>query len=153
MIMSGLNSVSAVVWPWRDTGEQDVAAEKRRRDRRSLVQVAIMAAVALIMLFGFRYYIMAGVVSCLASVVLLSSRFLPTLYMATERLTILIASVVGVSMTWLLLVPFFYLCFVPGRLLLLMRGKDPLQRAFDKNKKSYWIAHPAPRPDHFTKQY
>ncbi len=45
-------------------------------------------------------------------------------------------------LTWVLLVPFFYLCFTPGRLILILRKKDPLHRQCPSSETSYWVTRP-----------
>jgi hypothetical protein len=112
-----------------------------------------MATAALVLSLRFDHHMMAGVISCLAVVMFLSARFYPPIFLGVERVVMVIAKVVGIGLTWLLLVPFFYLCFVPGRILLLILGRDPLHRQFEKEKPTYWMVHPEPHPDHFRKQY
>lgn len=112
-----------------------------------------MSVVALVMFHWLEYYIMACVVSCLAVLVLFSARFVPVFFIGVERVIAVTARLVGSGVTWLLLVPFFYLCFVPGRLILLMSGKDPLNRKIEKDRQTYWTEHPAPNPHHLSKQY
>lgn len=45
---------------------------------------------------------------------------------------------IGTLMTWLLLVPVFYVVFVIGHLILKLRGTDPLHRSISAEAASYW---------------
>ena len=59
-----------------------------------------------------------------------------------------------VSCTWAVLTPFYILCFVPGRLILAMRGRDPLRREFPAPGASCWEARgPHPQPDRYRKPF
>jgi hypothetical protein len=61
---------------------------------------------------------------------------------------------VSIIVTWLLLVPFYYLCFVPGRLIQLLSGKDPMERRFPGKVPSYWKKYNShPDPQHWKRQY
>jgi len=45
--------------------------------------------------------------------------------------------------------------FIPARIIMLLTGKDPLQRHWDKKKISYWIRRdpPGPPPDSIKHPY
>jgi hypothetical protein len=56
--------------------------------------------------------------------------------------------------TWILLGAVFAVCFLPGRLLLALLRRDPLHRAWQPGRTSYW--EPLPRSDdagRFRRQY
>lgn len=86
---------------------------------------------------------MAVVVWCISGFISFTALFMPRLHDAIKRGLIWFAHLVGLGLSWLLLVPFYYLCFVPGRIWLSIRGKDPMQRAFPTDEKSYWVPRPA----------
>ena len=147
------NRVVAAIWRWRDSPVDEARARTRERRRRSLVQSAIMLTVGLIFLLAFDFRVMGTIALCLAAVVFLSARFVPPLYRGLERSVALLARAVGVCVTWLVLVPFFYLCFVPGKLLLLATRKDPLHRKFQSGEKTYWTPRKPSQPKHYDRQY
>ncbi len=133
------NPVSAAIWPW--TRKPD---EKPRRAGPSPAGVVarffVVAAVAALMIrWGHR--IPAAVLFGLGLFILVSGFFFPRAFAAFERLVGLLAHGVGVALTWLLLVPFFYVFFVPGRLMLRLQGKDPLCRRFPSPEKTCWTPH------------
>ena len=49
------------------------------------------------------------------------------------------------AMSWILLGAVFLVCFVPGRLVLVLLRRDPLHRAWQPARPSYW--EPLPRAD------
>ncbi|NCD33864.1 MAG: hypothetical protein EOL87_10685 [Spartobacteria bacterium] len=51
---------------------------------------------------------------------------------------------VGAALTWLLLVPFFYIACSTMRLGYLVMGIDPMERKLDRSCDSYWRLAPQP---------
>ena len=85
---------------------------------------------------------MAYVVLSIASLIMLSALFSPTgAFLAIERMFNALGRPIGRAVTWLLLVPLFYLFFYPfGRLF--RRGRrDMLQRYQDPEATTYWEPH------------
>jgi len=73
---------------------------------------------------------------------------------AVVRVFRALARATRVALTWGALAPFYYLCFVPGRLILALRGRDPLRRAFPAPGASCWDARgPAPKPARYRKPF
>jgi hypothetical protein len=149
------SSASAAVWPWvtRSAG-QTGATDSGPRRRQALLQACVMTGIAATLAFVVKHPAMAVVVCVLAAVVLLSGLFVPPVFAAIERFGAWLGKAVGLALTWILLVPFFVLCFIPGRLVLAMRGVDPMQRDLSKDKKTYWTSTPRhSSPDYYRKQY
>ena len=134
------NRVSSVVWPWQPPAA--VAGLGTRRE--AALQVAIMWGVALL-LFLFVSRVMAGVVIGVSLIVLTTGLWFPKAFRAICRGLLTFGAWVGVALTWLLMVPFFYLAFVPARLVMLFKGKDPLTRAFPSPGGTMWVKHAPPR--------
>jgi len=61
--------------------------------------------------------------------------------LALDRALAALARGVGVVMTWLLLVPIFFVVLVPFGLLFRRGANDPLHRRFDPRLPSHWRAH------------
>jgi hypothetical protein len=133
------NKVSSVVWPW----QQLVAEDRTSTRREAAVQVAIMWGVALL-LFLFVSRVMAGVVAGVSLIVLTTGLWFPKAFRAIRKGLLTFGAWVGGALTWLLMVPFFYLAFVPARLVLLLKGKDPLTRAFPSPGGTMWVKHAPP---------
>jgi hypothetical protein len=90
---------------------------------------------------------------CLAGSALLLALLAPRLWAplgsAVERLIALLLR----ALTWLLLLLLFIAVFIPGRLLLLLLRRDPLQRRCEPGRPSYWEPLPARSTRHFEQPY
>ena len=94
------------------------------------------------------------IVWTLAGAVLLGGWFVPPIFLAMERFGAFLAVWVARILNYGLLVPFFYLCFVPGRLILKLQGIDPMDREFPSDKPSFWIPRkPVSDPAQYRKQH
>ena len=62
---------------------------------------------------------------------------------------------VGMVLSWLLLVPVYYLFFTPFRLLFRRGKKDAMKRWLDPEASTYWIerSNPLPEPDSYQRQF
>lgn len=90
----------------------------------------------------------------MAAAVLVVGLFLPTVFDATQRFAAALARVIGVAVTWLLLVPFFYLCFVPCRIIRSIFGKDALRLKFRSDEATCWVVRVRIiDPDTYKNQY
>ena len=93
-------------------------------------------------------------VLCMAMLVLVGGFALPPLYYALRRFGERLGRWVGGACAWLLLVPFFYICFTLAHVFLALRGKDPLHRAFEPALKTYWWERPrTPDAASYGRQY
>ena len=105
---------------------------------RVLLQAAIPVAMG-----AFFFYkgkpVAGGILCALGVFVLISGLFLPAVFARWERLGAWLGKVVGTALTWLTLVPMFYLVFFPGRLILLALGRDPMNRRFPTKASTYWV--------------
>jgi hypothetical protein len=109
-----------------------------------------MLAAAFVLARFLHRLVLAAFVAALACAVLAGGLFVPPLYRAFRRLGAGLARVAGTGLTWLLLAPFFYICFTLGRIVLLATGRDPLNRSFPGKETSCW----APKePIEGTKRY
>ena len=145
--------VSEVVWPWRQQA-RDPRHEAGRRRQHVLIEVGIMVAVGLLFRFVFHKVWIPRIVFSLAAFVLISGLFIPAWYAGFKRGGAILGTAAGVGCAWLVLVPFFYICFTIGRVMLLIKKSDPLQRALVKEQSSYWSVHRPPKgPESYKKQY
>lgn len=104
-------------------------------------------------MFYKHHLILGGVLYALGTVTLVAGLFVPPLHAAITRFGGWLGRMVGTGMTWLLLVPFFYLFFTTARVFLTLSGKDPLTRRWDRAAKSYWVDRkPAIDDKHFLRQ-
>ena len=128
--------------------------ERLNRKWKSLIESAAILAVGLFVFFVWGHRIPGTAIMCVACFVMVSGLFIPPAYSAFKRMGAYIARAAGAGLTWLLLAPFFYLCFVPGRLILAVLKKDPMARKFSPDISSYWIERTgANDPARYTKQF
>jgi hypothetical protein len=134
---------------------QGKAPEPNNRDvthRRAFWQALVAFAVA--GLFYWRHRPTASaVVATIGAIVLVSGLFIPPLFRRIEQAGQWLGKAVGVALTWALLVPLFYLVFLPGRLILLATRHDPMCRRFPSTEPTYWIPHRPAQPGHYTRQF
>ena len=142
------------IWPWRRTGGKTGQPDPAARRKRAVVEACVALAVALLLTFVFHKRIIGAIVFCIAALVLVGGLFVPPLYAGFKKAGVFLAKVVGVVLSWGLLVPFFYICFTVGRFVLLVSGKDPMRRKFDRDLKSYWSVHTSMGgADRYSRQY
>lgn len=146
------NAVSAAVWRWRAPASGGAAGPAKAR-ARAAVQAAVAGAAGLVLLLVFHHRVVGLVVLAIAVVVLASGLFIPRAFAAIERFGKGLGKAVGTGLTWLLLVPFFYLCFVPARTLMALLKKDPLKLKFSPAAASYWTPRPPVSAEQVRKQY
>lgn len=145
-----IKSVRETVWPW-DAARRGIVGTSLVR--RLLIQLAVMGVVALVFfLLGGRR--MALVVLVVAGLLAGTALTAPKAYELIEAFLRRLGVWAGAGITWLLLVPFFYLCFVPARLLLRLAGKDPMRLAFPSPQSTCWKSRetPSARED-YQRQY
>jgi hypothetical protein len=117
------------------------------------VQTIVPAAIA--GLFFLRHATTLGCCAAtLSGWMLLSGLFLPRAFLAVEGALKTFGRWVGIALTWVLLVLFFFLCFVPLSWLVRRQARHLLALEFDKNAPSYWQDRKPPGdPEHFLRQY
>jgi hypothetical protein len=142
--------VARTVWPWPVARTPPPAAASCRR--RAVIQFFVMLAVAGLVALKYRH--IGFTLLCVALFVIVTGLAAPRVFLALERGFREFGRWVGLALTWALLVPFFFLVFVPGRVVLLLSRKDPLQRAFPGDGQTSWVPHQTHRGNtHYTKQY
>ena len=140
------NAVSLAVWPWSQP--KSAAAHGKGG---VLLQAAIPLAVSATLYFWAPFHhaqTVAKVVLGVAVLLLVIGFTAPALFKKIEKLVWGLVHWVGVCMSWLLLVPLFYTFFLGARIMLGLRGKDPLHRKLDPAAASYWVVrepHADPR--------
>ncbi len=150
----GRPEASALIWSWR-TGEAETrdAGDARRYRLRAALQALAGAA------FGLCFYLLwsraiAYAAFGIASIILLSGLLSPMgLYAGLHHLFEATGRTVGRIMTWVVLVPIFYLFFLPFGTLMRRGRRDALKRFFDSDAETYWEPHPETPPAARERQY
>ncbi|MDO9542163.1 MAG: hypothetical protein Q7J98_07555 [Kiritimatiellia bacterium] len=146
------SEVSSVVWPWRTPAAISGVTRPSRR-WRAVIQSVVIGAVATLMVMVFNHVRFGLFLYILSAVVLVSGLFIPPVFKMFERFGQTLGHWVGVGLTWFLLTVFFCLCMIPGRLILLVTGKDPMRRRREVPRESYWIARKPADNASYTRQY
>jgi hypothetical protein len=122
--------------------------------RRATLQALILAVLAGVLGWKFNQSTPALILTTIAGVNLICGWFLPAVFHAIDKFVQAVARWIGIAMTWILLVPFYYLFFGMARLCLAIGGKDPMCRSWNKNQTSYWVERPpVSDPAYYTRQY
>lgn len=136
-------------WKWRVLGPAANERKPMSPQLKASIQAPIMALVGLAMFYFFHHLVVPIIVWTLAGLVLVGGWLVPPIFHGFEKFGQWLAKGVMAGLNWLLLTPFFYLCFIPGRLILLVRRIDPMDRRFPDARESFWI----PRKPVGTEQY
>ncbi|MDD5483505.1 MAG: hypothetical protein PHP98_07630 [Kiritimatiellae bacterium] len=149
--MNQNKSVPETAWPRPAAAAP--AGRHLSQKKRALAQSALIGAVAALMILVLKH-IWFGLFLCvLGLAVLISGLFIPAAFKAFERFGQLLARWVGTGLTWILMTLFFCMGMIPGRLILLLAGRDPMRRRKDAALESYWIAHKPEQAASYTRQY
>lgn len=152
-------SAAGAKWVWRAAGTPPPAptASKPADHRpKAVIQAAVMASVGAFIFWKFPGHRLGSyLIWTLGSVVLVSGLFIPPVFKAIDRFFFaVLPKWVATGLNWLLLVPFFYLVFLPARVFLTLSGKDPMTRRVPTDLKSYWIPRkPVPDLAQYKKQH
>ena len=141
------------VWPCsKETSSAGIPEEGT--GKRATIQFLVAGSIALLLFFLCKKPVMACIVSGIAIVILVCGLFIPPAFKAIEHFGKKLGEWVATGLTWLLLVPFFYLCFVPARIIMALRGKDPLNLKLSSKAQTYWVPHkPMTDIERYQKQH
>ncbi len=143
------DAVRKTVWPW----DAVAASAAPSRWRVPLGRLAAMGC-ATGALGWWGHARAAWIAGILAVALFAGTTAFPGWGRGLDRLLARLGHAAGAALTWLLLVPFFYFCFVPARLILWAAGKDPMRRAFPAPEKSCWQDRAeTPGPERYRRQF
>jgi hypothetical protein len=96
----------------------------------------------------------ARIIWGLAGLILVLGLVAPPAYRPVHRFGQWLGRAVGALLTWVLLVPFYFLVFTPGALLLRLQGRDPMHRRLRDSKYTCWIRRTRPaQADTYRRQF
>lgn len=125
----------------------------KKIDYRTPLQILIMVLAGALVFFVFGHRVVGGVIWFLACLLLFGFFFSPSIVKGFERFGAWLGRFVGTALTYILLVPMFYIVFSFGRLIITILGRDPMARKWLPEATSYWDDRPAPTTSHFKRQY
>lgn len=144
-------------WTWQEIPHNTPDPTKiqiKSETPRRLLQIAIMLIVGAFLFFRWRHRLAGGLVWTLAAVILISMLFCPKIPAWFDRAGAWLGRIAGTFITWLLLMPMFYTVFTLGRLVLWLRGRDPMERRLLPQANTYWNDRtPITDPEHWSRQY
>ncbi len=144
----GSPAAARVVWNPQAPGEGPTATHRARGavQRKALVQ-ALVGAVAAAVLFALGRHGLSSVAFAIAGLVLATAWISPFgLHAQLNRLIEGLGRLTGKLLTWLLLVPFFFLFFTLFGRILRSGKRDKLERWLERSAESYWHKRPEKNP-------
>jgi len=144
-VAPGEGHTRSPIWDWRGapserSSEDGLPRARRRASLRAGAAAAIGAAVYLLWARTLGVAIMTVACLLLAIALLAPSGLLQAL----ERLFVRLGTFTARMLTWVLMVPLFYLVFLPFGLLFRRGRRDRLKRWLEPDASSYWEAHTGP---------
>jgi len=134
--------VSKAVWHWQEMTGEAGKLSLTKKLVSVLGRCLLLALGGMFFLVFFKRLFPAYLIFSLATLILVSGFLLPALFLALVNLEKLLGIWIGRVLTYLMLVPLFYLFFVPAHLISIMSRKDPLNRKFPTDLKTYWVCRP-----------
>ena len=148
------NPVSQATWPWAAPPVAPKVSPAAHGRKKVIITTPIALAIAYSVHRFLGHTIMAYVITSIALFIAFSAFVLPSVFAAIDRFFLRLGHYIGVTVTWLLLVPFFFIFFVPGHALFALFGKDPMARRRLPGDQSGWHQHPGiTRTEHFKRQH
>jgi hypothetical protein len=136
----GRPEASALIWRWRETASGTEVPAARVRLRAALQAGAGAAVGAALLAFGARP--VAYLAFAMAALVLVSALVSPHgLHAGLQRLFEATGRAVGRATTWIVMLPLFYLFFLPFGKLRRRGRRDRLRRYFEPDAETYWEPH------------
>lgn len=142
-------------WTWQAVGPPLPVHHPMSPKVKSCIQAPIMVGVAYALHYFTGHVIMPLIITGLAALILLGGLAVPPIFNAFERFGLLLARWVAAGLTWGLLVPFFYLVFGFGKLVLLVTRQDPLSVRFPApDHTTFWVKRqPVTSLDQYRRQH
>ena len=149
------NQVSKTTWNWTASEDEDVAQKTTSHSHKKvLITTPIALGIAFFVYRVLQHTTMACIIVGISLFIAFSAFVMPSVYRSIDGFFQKLAHWIGIGMTWLLLVPAFFILFLPGRIFFLLRGKDPLRLKLLPDESSYWIPHPGvTREEHYRRQH
>jgi len=133
--------------------KQDEKSKGKPAISSVLIQAIVPAAVGLIFML-LKKPVTARVLWGISGLILVSGLFIHPLFNLIEQFGRWFGKWAGTVITWVFMVPVFYLVFVPGRLILKLRGIDPMCRKFPTDAKTYWVPRkPVTNMEDYKRQF
>lgn len=143
------STTSEAIWPWRlGTAPKTVGIWKK-----ALLQSLVAATVAS-MMFYLGHTLIAVFIWTIAAVLAVSGFFMRAVYHKIESFGQKFGRLVAILLSWLLLVPFYYLFFCTMAFLFKGKAKKIFSPPKAETLDSYWVARAAESDtENYRRQY
>lgn len=133
------SEVNKVVWPWRD-GDAPESGNLASGLRRAAVIQGVIGGLIGTGIYTYLSQTVGMVAWSIAGVLTLIGLLSPTgLYRQIKTGMEKFGALLGQIMSWILLVPVYWVFFTPFHLLFRRGKKDSMTRWLDKDAESYWV--------------
>jgi hypothetical protein len=129
------SEASRAIWDWRNKGARREARPSRGAAFIGLAVGSVVAAI----LFWYGHLVMMAVVLTISLGMFTCALFIPKAYQVIQAFLQKFSHAVGQVLTWVLLIPFFYMGFSLGRLVQKLARRDPMTRGWRPEQASYWV--------------
>lgn len=109
--------------------------------RRVLIRVVVTWGIGIALFIWTEARLLASIVFAIGGILLLTGLVAPRLFRALDHAFFTLGRWVATAVTWILLVPFYFLVFTPGRIVHMCTGKDPMNRQCPTQEPTYWTRH------------
>ena len=141
------------VWRWKTPTHSNVAKPHSKPVFRAVIQAAIVGGIGWFAL-SRGHTLPAVFLISVGAFLLISGLFIPWLFLGFEKFGKKLGQWAGGLLTWLLLMPTFFIVFFPGRLMIWLLRKDPMRTRFPSREETYWVSRPpVGRIEQYTRQY
>lgn len=137
-------------WTWKAVGDVPPAKGPMNIKVKATIQATATALIGWAVFHFLHHRIVPIIIWSISGLVLIGGWFIPVVFHGIEHFGQWLAKWVTRILNWVLLVPFYFLCFLPGRIILKIRGIDPMDREFPSGRETFWIPR---KPVTDMKQY
>ena len=129
---------SEVVWNWK-AREQNGRLSNSELRKKGILPITLTLIIGSLFRFYLEWHHSSIVVYGFCAFFVLVTLFLPGWLLKIEKFMLTFGKWVGTVLTWILLLPFFFVAFVPLRLMQMLSKSDPLKKKYDASLQSYWL--------------
>jgi hypothetical protein len=153
-LQQGRPEAAAAIWDWRTPTVKPTRESSAASLRTAGIIQASVTATFGALVYYFWSSTIATVIFSIAGIVLFCAVASPTgLYRGVQAFFNALGNATGRVLTWLMLVPLFYLFFFPFGLLLRRGRRDQLKRYYETDKESYWEIREGPGVSDHERQF
>jgi hypothetical protein len=133
------NNVSAVVWRWQDPVDTSHPQHNRKSHIiKGLIGLCIGFGFASFLYFKQHHVIAPIVIATISSIIGICALFIPAAFARIDSFFNKAGHVVGQGLAYVLLVPLFFLFFVPAHIIMSIMGKDKLKLKYPSAEPTFW---------------